>query len=229
MGGIRKEGVSIMKKFIGRLLNTKDMIITVCTLFVALCVIGLMLLLAQDQGLSFSQLSRDVISVSKVHHFSGLFSNLGIILWGVAFVSYFWGAIYSRYGKRDLTNYRISLGFCLVAGLLYLDDYLMIHDIFVKYYMGWPEEVMMVLYAVLILIFIVIWYDQIAPHGLLLLIMSFGFLGLSAGFDFLDKTMEIENVHLYEDGSKFIGIMLWTIFSIRMTYHHLTKDKESDD
>jgi hypothetical protein len=198
--------------------NKVDIIIGLITVVCALAIILFMAWFAQDQGLDFSEISRDIISVASLHPFTGIFSNTGIIVWGIAFSALAWGAVFSIYFIQSKRIGTMFVAFGLITGLMYLDDFLLIHEMVVKYYLKLPEETMMVLYALLVVLFSFLWYKELMGKGLLLLAISFGFLGLSAGFDFVEKFITINAIHIVEDGAKFCGIMLWAAFGIRLTF-----------
>jgi len=109
-----------------------------------------------------------------------------------------------------------------ISTLLYLDDYLLIHEIIVKYYLKLPEASMMVLYGVLVIVFCIMFFNDLSRNGLLMIVISFGFLGISAGFDMLEKFIHIPNIHVFEDGAKFIGSSLWMLFAISYTLRKMS-------
>lgn len=195
-----------------------DFILLLCAMSFTVFMVLFIVWFSKDQGLSFSDMSRDVISVVAAHPFTGLFSNIGIIIWGVGFTSLGWGVAFEFFVLHNKKRGYMFLALFSVTGMLYMDDFLLLHDMIGKYYLHLPEELFMVFYGVCVLIISYYWYNELAHKGLLLLLLSFCFLGMSAGYDFLDKFIDISNVHIYEDGAKFCGITLWALFSVKSVF-----------
>lgn len=212
----------MLKKILIKTISKKEVLLTCITIILAACCVLVMVWFAKHQNMEFSELSRDVVSVLKGKPFTGLLSKIGIIEWGVSAVTLLCGAFYCYIHVSDRKCFKISLSFGLLSTLLYLDDYLLIHEIIVKYYLKLPEASMMVLYGVLVIVFCIMFFNDLSRNGLLMIVISFGFLGISAGFDMLEKFIHIPNIHVFEDGAKFIGSSLWMLFAISYTLRKMS-------
>lgn len=189
-----------------RVVRKKDIWLIGITSVFAVLVIGVMYGLSVIQERPFSELSRDVISIYQGRAFTGLFSNAGMILWGFATTLLF-ALWYMLFVKRTAVQVRrIIFVLGLVTLMLYLDDFIMIHEFVVREYLGLPEELMMVLYFVVLAAVILMRYKVLMEYGFIYLVLGILFLGGSAGFDTVYKFIYIPQIHLVEDGSKFIGI-----------------------
>ncbi len=197
---------------IKRFISKKDLVITLIVGSIGCLIMAFMYALSQFQERPFSELSRDMLSVLGGRIGTGLLSNVGIILWGVAFSLLACGWFIRTMNKEKGAGTILALG--LITLLLYLDDFLMIHEFVIRDILGLPEESMMVLYFVVVLMIMGMKWKFLWPEGLKFLILGFLFLGGSAGLDTVYKYVYIPNIHIFEDGSKLLGICFWTMFSI---------------
>ena len=136
----------------------------------------------------------------------GMISNIGILLWGAAasicFFTTFLESISSESSKLLLLG-------GLFSGLLCIDDFFLLHDRYVG-----PDFLNLTYLA--ISIFLLIRFRKLLKKiGLLNLIVSILFLGLSVFFDGVIQrifTQSYDLTQLFEEGFKFLGIACWLNF-----------------
>lgn len=206
-----------MKNYIMKLFNRKEVItVSICGL-IGVLGIGLALKISSFTGLSFHELSRDPLSMVKASPWTGFFSNMGIFLWGVSFVTLYVSWFYSLYRDKMKVGRTINLAFGSIGLVMYLDDYLMLHESFLPIYFGWDEKVLPIFYFLSTVFFIIFYWRKLYGRGMLLLLGSCFFLGISAIVDTLFYQQHVIWEYYLEDGTKFIGIALWTGFALYRT------------
>ncbi len=200
-----------------KLLNRIEIMITIGG-----CLVGVIGILAAVRigiftGLSFDELSRDPLGTLNASSWLGIFSSGGIVLWSIGWVGLVLSWFYTK-GYKDLKVARIvNLGFGIVGFVMYIDDYIMLHDRFLPIYLGINEVVLPVVYFCAVIVLVIVYLRELVGRGLLILGGAFLFLGFSAGIDTLFYQQHVAWEFYLEDGAKFIGIVLWTGFSLFRT------------
>jgi hypothetical protein len=135
-----------------------------------------------------------------------MISNIGILLWGAAasicFFTTFLESISSESSKLLLLG-------GLFSGLLCIDDFFLLHDRYVG------PDFLNLTYLSISIILLVRFRKLLKKIGLLNLIVSILFLGLSVFFDGVIQmifTQSYDLTQLFEEGFKFIGIACWLNF-----------------
>ncbi len=177
------------------------------------------LILAHYADISFKVIAADPIQLLGAHTLTGLYSNAGITLWGIAAMALLMTCYFvnTHYSNSDLRN--LLLGFGIISALFYLDDFFMIHERIMRDQFGIPEEIMMIFYFVFTVYLVLKHYKSLSKHGLLYLILSFGFLGLSAIVDTIHQYIHIPHTMLVEESTKFFGISFWLLFALSFCGH----------
>ena len=136
----------------------------------------------------------------------GMISNIGILLWGAAasicFFTTFLESISSESSKLLLLG-------GLFSGLLCIDDFFLLHDRYVG------PDFMNLTYLSISIFLLVRFRKLLKKIGLLNLIVSILFLGLSVFFDGVIQmifTQSYDLTQLFEEGFKFLGIACWLNF-----------------
>ena len=136
----------------------------------------------------------------------GMISNIGILLWGAAasicFFTTFLESISSESSKLLLLG-------GLFSGLLCIDDFFLLHDRYVG------PDFMNLTYLSISIFLLVRFRKLLKKIGLLNLIVSILFLGLSVFFDGVIQQIfnqSYELTQFFEEGFKFIGIACWLNF-----------------
>lgn len=168
-----------------------------------------------------SRMTRDPLAITESHPLLGFVSNLGAILWSAAAsVCLFTAALP---GRRDVPgNMR---AFILAGGLLTLmllfDDLFMLHEHVYTRLLGIREKFVFAIYGGLTLAYLAAFRMRIMQSGAVLyLAAALGLFAVSLFVDRLPDTVPPMH-HLYEDGSKFLGIVSWLGFHVAVCRRYL--------
>ncbi|WP_222843715.1 hypothetical protein [Flagellimonas flava] len=178
-------------------------------LLISIFLISPVVLLHAWKEVPIANLTRDIASTAKVPIYTGFFSQLGIFFWIAASTLCIFGA------NMDLKRHEI-LGFkrfLYLSGLLTLllcfDDVFLMHEVLYPF-LGIPEKAVYVIYALIIIFWIVNFYSVIVKTDYILLLMAFFFFGLSVILDVFP--IPYLNPYLFEDGFKMVGIVSWFFY-----------------
>lgn len=142
----------------------------------------------------------------------GSFSNLGGLVWFGA------AAILSFAGSLKPSDRTALLLAAVLTWAMGMDDIFMLHDrVYPKLHLN--EGIVTALYFGTIVLIVLRSYHQLARSTLVGIVLTVIFWILSQVFD-----MFFNNIgQLAEDGSKFIGIVVWAAAWIRQAYSDITK------
>lgn len=178
-------------------------------------VLVLLVILKLQNRISVQTLTRDVSAVANAPFYSGAISNLGVLVWGAAVaITWFSFSLLREIG----VNKEFSRFFLFSSGLtsiLLLDDLFLVHEQVFPKYLNVPEKLVFVGYGIIILLYLVKFRKTILKTDFLLLILAFGFFGLSVVIDLLpivESRLGIEDQFLLEDGFKLLGILSWLTY-----------------
>jgi hypothetical protein len=171
--------------------------------------LALFTVLALQNHIPLSYLTRDPAEIMDANSYIGFVSNLGVLMWsGAAAISLFTALV--LYQAPHSSN--VPLYFLVSAGitLLFLfDDLLMLHERFGPNQLHLPQPLIMAMYAGMFLLYLTVFRATILKMDSVFLLFCFGFLGLSAISDTLsDVVPELKN-YVLEDGAKFFAIVSW--------------------
>ena len=145
----------------------------------------------------------------------GMISNIGILFWGAA-ASICLFATFSENINREFSKLLfLGGGF---SGLLCIDDFFLLHD----RYIG--QDFLNLTYLSISIFLLVRFRKILKEIGLLNLIISILFLGLSIFFDGVMQQIfnqSYELTQLIEEGFKFLGIICWLNFWCKASYYAL--------
>jgi hypothetical protein len=166
------------------------------------------------------RLTRDLAAQAGVHPLTGLVSNLGALLWvSTAGICFF--AAYLVRARDERNAWFLLSGGCisLYAGL---DDFLMIHEQLAPVYLSLDEKAIVGLLAISIISYTVIFIEEIRLFGFLIFVSALMFFGFSFAIDQFIDILDIKVndwYYFFEDGSKWLGIYLWSTFHIFSAAH----------
>ncbi|OUS27787.1 hypothetical protein A9Q98_09030 [Thalassotalea sp. 42_200_T64] len=163
---------------------------------------------AHSFNISPAVFTRDPISLLRAPLYTGLMSNVGILLWvSSAAVCLFSAYTFSRYSGR--TN-----GFLLYAGYLtlwlVLDDMFLFHEELFPDYLGISQTLVILVYLLLFLVFFFKYLTYILESDFVLLLLACTFFAASLVCDFALPQRGM--VHLVEDSFKLFGITTWLVY-----------------
>ncbi len=145
-------------------------------------------------------------------HYAGIFSNLGGLVWfGAAAIVSFAASL------KPLDRGALILA-AVVTWAMGLDDVFMLHDeVYPKLYLH--ERLVSVLYFGMIGMIVLRYYRQLSRSTLVGIAITVFFWILSVMLDLFLRGFG----QLPEDGSKFIGVVVWAAAWIRQAYNDITK------
>jgi hypothetical protein len=173
------------------------------------------------RGVPFSHVSRDAVEILKAPPYYGALSNLGILVWVAGAVSCIFGAalLWRRSKDRTWAGYLLSLGG--LTAVLVLDDLFLLHETVLPQLIGVRQRHVLAGYAVLVAVFLVRHRKRIIQTEYPLLVTAFGFFSLSVISDGAQTRIDLPLHYGIEDGGKFLGILAWSVYSVRLSMHRV--------
>ena len=154
-------------------------------------------------GVPPEDMLRDPAQVLDAPLYTGIISNLGLVLWGAAAgVCFLMSAV--RHESRALWTWA-----GVISTMLLVDDGLMIHETVGEHA---TEYLLYALYAGAMLYYLLRFRAELLRAEPLWLIAAFAWFAASLGIDALDGVVDIPALWLWEDGAKLFGITSWLLF-----------------
>ena len=168
--------------------------------------IGMALMLSIWEKVPISNLTRDINSVADLPFYIGFISQLGILFWSATVTLCLFSARILR-KKSALREYLFFAG--LITLMLCLDDLFLLHEE-VFPFLGVPEKEVYLVYLLVVTVWLLKYYKVILKTYYLILVLAFGFLGISLIIDIIPT--QLIDPYLIEDGLKFTGIVSWFVY-----------------
>ena len=188
--------------------NRRPLLLTLLFGFGALL---LVLVVAAAQELPIAELTRDPLAIAGRRYYIGFLSNLGILIWGASagMLTITAWAIF----PEVIWRWRLFLPyFALVTWVLVIDDLFMVHEQAYQSLLPGPELVLFVIYGAMVAAGLIAFNVPIRQEtNWLILLLALGCFGLSLMLDRITESV-VANYYLFEDGSKFLGILMWTLY-----------------
>lgn len=184
----------------------------------AVAVIGAFAAGAAVLGEPFSVFSKEPAETFPGMRYAGSFANLVSVVWLTgAVAAVVGGTALCRSGRAATGRFLLVGG--LLVGVLVADDLFLLHEsVYPK--IGIPEEAVYLAYGVGTAAFG--WfYRRHLGRELLLLVAAVGFWVVSVASDVVQE-MGWGQSYIVEDGSKAVGVVLWTVMLVRLTLAALT-------
>ncbi|MFN0189051.1 MAG: hypothetical protein ACKVQV_10150 [Bacteroidia bacterium] len=169
------------------------------------------LVIAVKSGIEPSDLSRDYSGVYHLEPYVGMLSSLGIFIWcaSVTLCWFSWYFLRMRNPNSGRKNFFFVSG--LITAIIAIDDLFQFHEIIIPDYFGIPEISFYIAYTLILIVFNIKYVNTLMNKNFSVLIASYFFLAISIVFDvFFEETVAFGTY--IEDGLKFIGIALWSIY-----------------
>ncbi len=162
---------------------------------------------------SDARLLLDPAAVAGLPWYTGLISNLGVILWAVATVSAMSAARIARLGNRHGAAAYLTQGGGLSVLLLF-DDLFQLHSAVLPELIGTPKSFVLLVYLTALAGWMLTNVEQVRRTRWMLLAASALALAVSIVIDQFapGQTWSL----IAEDSAKFLGIIAWAL------YFHLT-------
>lgn len=184
----------------------------------------LLYVLGKINDVEFSYISRDPIQLLNGKPYIGILSNTGILFWCFTIATLFLSAKIAR----DLGRPKILYQFFFFAGLLTLlflvDDFFLFHDVIFPDYLHASEIYFYIFYGLSASSLLYFFRKVILESDYILLLLAFALLSSSVLMD-LDILFSL-GIYLpgslvIEDGCKFMGIISWFVYFIRICYTNI--------
>lgn len=170
-------------------------------------------------------LTRDISAIADVHPFSGVLSNLGILLWCVAGSTSAFAAMILR-SAEPRGNYLFLLSSAFLSAYLMLDDFFLFHEDLAGRYLGLNEKVVFVLLAVAVLSYLVSFRKVILQTNVTIFVLALVFLSLSVVVDAIIDPWLLWLGHwkiFIEDGAKWLGIVFWCSYYVETSFQFVAR------
>jgi hypothetical protein len=142
-------------------------------------------------------------------YYTGFLSLLGVlILWGGAAACGFAGGILRR--ARDPAA-SAMIAFAAFSGAVAVDDVFQLHEAFAPSVLGIRQEVGEAVYLALALLLVGSYRRFLIDAGWAWPAVTAAALGTAVSADLVSDLTDA-NVHVLEDGLKFVGYLTWTAF-----------------
>ena len=168
-----------------------------------------------------SRFTRDPSSVMKGSQFDGFLSSIGVLFWSwTAAISFFCYALLRKsVDSSELAKFALTGG--IFTSILLLDDMFMFHDdIFLR--IGVNEKIVFLFYAVFLLVYLVKFRQFILTRDYTLLLAAIFFFTFSIIVDTFPYSLLGKWHHLFEDGTKFLGIVSWFGYYSSLYYQEIS-------
>ena len=154
-------------------------------------------------------MTEDPLQTAKFPWYTGILSNLGVILWSVAIGCSFLGAILLS-ANRQKFWFLIASG--ALSTVLAVDDMFMLHDHVLPHRLHIPEKILYLSYGLIIVIYVFYFFrDIISDKSFVILGSALLFLGTSMVMDAAIPYTSLEK--FIADSIKFIGIAFWLTYN----------------
>lgn len=201
----------------GLWLNQLRNLVPVMLLIYAPVLVIFMLLKLQNR-IPVASLTRDPLAIAEGHFYWGTLSNIGILLWCSTVAICLFSAWLIREIERKKEFRQFFQFSSFVTSVLLFDDFFLLHEEAFPNYLGIAENSVYLGYGIIILLYLVKCRKTILKTDFILLLLAFGFFGLSVVSDsfptvtgLLGKDGEV----ILEDGLKQMGIVSWFTYFAR--------------
>lgn len=202
----------------------KKNIFIILTYTTCLSLLGISFIVGTKYNIPFSQITGDPALTFNAHPFTGIISNIGILLWCATVCICLFSGIVLLKLKQD-TEAKFLIGSSIISFILLIDDFFMFHDYIFYSFKAFKitQSITYAFYGILVLWYTISFVKLILNKtSYVILGIAFIFLGSSVFIDFFLKN-ETNLKYFIEDGLKFIGIFSWMLFYILSSHKFILK------
>jgi len=175
-------------------------------------------LVRKHTGIPLRYFMEDPASITHTPFYTGIFSNIGIVLWcASAAICFFCSAILFK-GRGDKNQRTFFLCSGLMISVLLLDDLFMLHERILPDYLAVPQNLVQASYGLMALLYLRRFWRILFSAEHLILFTAFGCLGFSAFCDVIP--FRVPGHLLFEEGSKLLGIASFLIYFTKEGIRH---------
>ncbi len=175
-------------------------------------------------------LTRDIAAIAGVHPFTGVLSNLGILLWCATASTCAFAAIILR-SIESRKNYLFLVTSAFLSAYLMFDDLFQFHECIADRCLGLNEKVIYVLLGISVFTYLVYFRKIILQTNVITLFLALVFLSLSVSIDAIFESWLAWTghwVYFIEDGAKWIGIVFWSSYFIETAFQFVARTNMSN-
>ena len=172
-------------------------------------------LAARARDIQFSELSRDPAEILGSSFYLGSLTHVGVLVWWSSAAICFFAAGFHD-PRSGVGNRRAFLrASAVVAAWLTLDDFFLLHDVVFPRHLGIRQRFVLLIYGAGMVLYLARFRKEILKTEYLLFAASLACFGVSVLADVMQSRVQLDEHHLIEDGSKFLGIAIWTLYFVR--------------
>ena len=165
-------------------------------------------------------LTRDPAAVANVHPFTGVLSNLGVLLWCSSAAICLFSGVVLHHTQRTKGCWFLICSALLTLCLLF-DDLFLFHEFLARRYLGLSEKVVYVFLGGVTAAYLLTFRRVILQSEYTVLCLSLVFFGISVAVDVLSPAWLGAWLFLVEDGAKFLGLASWCNYYAWVSYQFL--------
>jgi hypothetical protein len=170
-------------------------------------------------------LTRDPAAVASVHPFTGVLSNLGVLLWCSSAAICLFSGVVLHHTPRTKGCWFLICSALLTLGLLF-DDFFLFHDFLARRYLGLSEKFVYIFLVGVTAAYLLIFRRVILQSEYAVLCLALVFFAISVAIDTIfERWLWWQRlgdwIYLVEDGAKFLGLTSWCSYYARVSYQFL--------
>ena len=178
---------------------------------------GAALVIANAQTrIPLRELLLDPTALRNVPWYSGIVSNLGILVWTVAAASALGGAWVARETNRPSASRFLGTG-GIVTVILLLDDLLLLHSTVLPRLFDIQKPAATLLVVSPAVAWLLVFAGEVRRTRWVILVGALVSFAVSLAADFVLHPAASAEL-LLEDGAKFLGVLAWGLYFVLTTY-----------
>ena len=159
------------------------------------------------------------------HPFTGLISNIGVLLWCSTVAICFFTFIIYRLSRKDKISIFLFFS-ALLSLILLIDDLFLFHENIFPYRLHIPQKGIYLGYGIILIGYLYSFRGLLLEFRYKLLVAAILLFGLSIGCDVFLPQEKWE--YFIEDSFKILGIFSWFLFYTRTCYLILRKESSGN-
>jgi hypothetical protein len=195
--------------------------VLLCALALTLGALGAIALVCAKTGVLFSDLTRDSSETLEIPFYLGAVSDLGLLLWSSTAAVCLFAASFPAPDPMARERGRFLFVSGLVTAWLALDDLLTLHEVVIPSAFPIRQRYVLSAYAAGMLFYLFRFRKLILQTDAVILMTSLFFFAVSVASDAVQLRYPLLFHHHLEDGAKFVGLVAWGLYFIRMSRMHV--------
>lgn len=191
-------------EFFQQIIKLKNLILI--SSIVALTPVILANIIHHKLNINFGQMTRDIVTLADMPLYTGFMSQLTILVWASSVAICFF-CLFLK--KSDPVGKSFFEKAFLITTILCFDDTFLLHDIIAPHF-GVSEHVIYLGYVLLIILFLIFFFEFILTTNYSLLIIALSLFAVSVLIDIFNGFGLDE--YITEDGTKLAGAVFWFVY-----------------